>query len=103
MSKEKLLPLAKIYFDNSKELEEIFGTEDHHFFYKEIQAKKYCNREARLYFTIKRSDYSEIKTKKLSPKEILQNTATSMGLEFDEKTTSADLKLMIEIKEEEAK
>ena len=103
MGKEKLLPLAKTYFDHSKELVEIFGTEDHHFFYKEIQAQKYCNREGRLYFQIKRSDYSEIQTKKLSPKEVLQNTATSMGLEFDEKTTSADLKLMIEIKEEETK
>ena len=99
MTKQDLLPLAKTYFDSSPELNEIFGTEDRHFWYREIQAIKYCGVKL-LYFRYTPEDFEE-KEVKLTPKQILQNEAKKIGVEFDDKTTSADLKMMIEIKNEE--
>jgi hypothetical protein len=99
MTKQDLLPLAKTYFDSSPELKEIFGTEDKHFFYKEIQAQKYCKRE-REYFHYVPSDF-EIKEEKLTKKQKLQNEAKELGVDFDEKTKVADLEVLIELKKEE--
>ena len=65
MTKEDLLPLAKTYFDSSPELKEIYGTEDRHFWYKEIQAINYCKREKK-YFKFVKADFE--KPKKATPK-----------------------------------
>lgn len=97
MTKEQLLPLAKTYFDSSPELKEIFGTEDQHFWYKEIQAKKYCKMEKQ-YFRFTPEDFEQ---KELTPKQKLQAEATDLGIEFDDKTTVSDLKTLIQIKKEE--
>jgi hypothetical protein len=99
MTKEELLPLAKTYFDSSSDLVEIFGTEDSHFWYREIQAKKFCKGE-KVYFRFTPADF-EVKEEKLTPKQKLQNEAKELGVEFDSKTSVADLKMMIEIKKEE--
>ena len=99
MTKQDLLLLAKTYFDSSPELKEIFGTEDSHFWYREIQAQKYCKSEKK-YFQFTREDF-EIKEEKLTAKQLLQIEAKELGVDFDEKTTSADLKILIELKKEE--
>ena len=99
MTKQDLLQLAKTYFDSSPELKEIYGTEDSHFWYREIQAIKYCKSEKK-YFHFTREDF-DVKEEKLTAKQMLQNEAKDLGVDFDEKTTSADLKMMIEIKKEE--
>jgi len=112
MTKQDLLPLAKTYFDSSPGLMEIFGTEDSHFWYKEIQAQKYC-KSIKEYFRFTPSDFKlkgdkniekvEIKEVKLTPKQELQKEATELGVEFEETTTSSDLKILIELKKEEGK
>jgi len=65
MTKKELSPLAKTYFDSSPELKEIYGTEDKHFWYKEIQAINYCKREKE-YFKFVKEDFE--KPKKAAPK-----------------------------------
>jgi hypothetical protein len=101
MTKNELLPLAKTYFDSNKDLKEIFGTEDKHFWYKEIQAVRFCKGD-KLYFKFTPEDFEEKKVK-LTPKQILQKEAADLEIEFNEKTSSSDLKVLIDIKKEETK
>lgn len=70
MEKKDILKHAKVYFAHSKELEEIFATEDLHFFYKEIQAKKYANQNNVKVIPILRADLEEVSEKKLSPRQL---------------------------------
>ena len=60
MTKDELKPLAKVYFDNNKALFEIFGTEDRHFFYEEIQAKRYCGKD-KIFFHFTPVDFGKKK------------------------------------------
>lgn len=110
MTKEDLMPLAKTYFDSTPDLVEIFGTEDKHFFLREIQAQKYCKREKE-YFNFNAEDFKEKKEEsikepvqkvgKLTKKQLLQKEAKELGVDFEKNTTLADLETLIEIKKEE--
>jgi hypothetical protein len=98
MEKQDLLSIAKIYFTPESGLKEIFGTSDKQFFYGEFQAKKHASRVNGQYFRFAQEDFE---AKELTPKQKLQNEAKELGVEFDSKTSVADLKMMIEIKKEE--
>lgn len=66
MTKDELKPLAKVYFDNNKALFEIFGTEDRHFFYEEIQAIRYCGKD-KIFFHFAPVDFGKKKKQSFGP------------------------------------
>lgn len=65
MDKEKLIELSKVYFEESKELKEIFATPDGHFFHTEADASYHKAKTQCHLFKITRD---ELKPKK-APKE----------------------------------
>lgn len=102
-----LKKLAKTYFDNNDELKKITGTKDGHFFYESHLAVRHCVRNGikgddRL-TTFTPESFIEVGAieEHLTPKQKLQKEATALGIEFEEETTSKDLKIMIDLKNEE--
>jgi len=109
MEKEFAKKEAKIFFDHSPALREVFVAEDRQCFLKQFDASSHSKRNKNIKFLrITREDYKvvietpETDEPKLTPKQKLQAEATALGIEFEEVTTSKDLQIMIDLKKEEA-
>jgi hypothetical protein len=77
MTKEQLLPLAKVYFNHNKGLLSIYGTEDKHFFYEEIHAIRHCGKEKK-FFMFTQEDFVVEKPKaKQKPKQKVEEESSS--------------------------
>ena len=70
MEKEKLIELSKQYFDNNKDLNEIFASSDGNFFYAVSDLNYHVARTGLKGFTINRTEAYPKKVEKIEVKEV---------------------------------